>query len=451
MPNFLTAPAPPLVIRQQPPRPQTPEPLVLREAPPQPPVQVGRKIITISGKRIPPPPRKVIIERLAPLPAKPQPVIVERWLPYAEVKRRVIFQKPSEADPIVIKPKNVIIQWEAPQVSVKKEYKYLGVVRANPADYVERYGGMLKKSHELPQFVLDIQTPNGLVLAAEKKNEPIIHELEGDVEALNLINLENEGLGQYRSQLEKLGLNGRKNSGNLSRSVSAAYLGLNPGSRKSSFSTSNQFLASSNLNNNSTVFQSASFVTQKPASVTSEKTASIVSERPLPERPPSVKSPILKSPTYSGVFTGSRAVSVQAEPEPQVVPETPKYSTRSILKSSSTVLPQQTYSTSSRVKTPQTFTNQPTSTGTSLNKLPSFSSTDSISGIIEKIFRSIDKTNKGTITVEDAEKILLRLNSRLGRRYGEDDVKALFATLDINNDGQLDLEEFKRAFLNLTN
>ena len=41
--NMLTAPAPPLIIRQQPARPATPEPLVVREAPPQPPAQVGSK------------------------------------------------------------------------------------------------------------------------------------------------------------------------------------------------------------------------------------------------------------------------------------------------------------------------------------------------------------------------------------------------------------------------
>jgi hypothetical protein len=58
-PNKLTSPAPPLVIRQQPARPITPEPLVIREAPPQPPPAIGRKLIIISGKRLPPPPRKV--------------------------------------------------------------------------------------------------------------------------------------------------------------------------------------------------------------------------------------------------------------------------------------------------------------------------------------------------------------------------------------------------------
>ena len=37
-------PAPPLVLRQQPPRPTTPPPLVFREAPPKPPALIGRKV-----------------------------------------------------------------------------------------------------------------------------------------------------------------------------------------------------------------------------------------------------------------------------------------------------------------------------------------------------------------------------------------------------------------------
>ena len=69
--------------------------------------------------------------------------------------------------------------------------------------------------------------------------------------------------------------------------------------------------------------------------------------------------------------------------------------------------------------------------------------------IVESIFRTIDRNNNGIINVEDAEKTLLRLNSRLGRRYGEDDVRAFFSALDVNNDGTLDLNEFKRAFLNI--
>jgi len=147
--NTLTPPAPPLVIRQQPARATTPEPLVIREAPPQAPLAVGRKVITISGRRLPPPPRKVVIERLAPLPSKPQSVLVERWLPYGQVKRRVIFQRSQERDAIAIKPRNIIVQWEAPQVEIKKEFKYLGVIRANPVEYVQRYGATLKLARDL--------------------------------------------------------------------------------------------------------------------------------------------------------------------------------------------------------------------------------------------------------------------------------------------------------------
>jgi len=203
-PNIIAAPAPPLIIRQQPPRPDTPEPLIVREAPPEPPSQVGRKVITISGKRLPPPPRKVVIERLAPLPSKPQSVIIERWLPYPDTKRRVIFQRSGERDPTVVAPRNVIVQWEAPEVNIRKEFKFLGVIRANPIEYAQRYGSTMKHHRELPRFVLDIPASEGFVLAADHSNQRAHHELEGDVHALKLIDLEREGLGEYRNYLNQL-------------------------------------------------------------------------------------------------------------------------------------------------------------------------------------------------------------------------------------------------------
>jgi hypothetical protein len=61
------------------PTPITPETLVVREHPPTPPPSFPAKIITIQGRTHEPPPRKVIIEKLAPLPAKPQSIIIERW------------------------------------------------------------------------------------------------------------------------------------------------------------------------------------------------------------------------------------------------------------------------------------------------------------------------------------------------------------------------------------
>lgn len=323
--NSFTPPAPPLVIRQQPARPATPEPLVIRESPPQPPPQVGRKVITISGKRLPPPPRKVIIERLAPLPSKPQGIMIERWLPYNQTKRRVIFQKAQDTDAIVVKPRNVIIQWEAPQVTVKKDLKYLGIIRANPVEYVQRYGSTLKKPNELPDFVLDIQPPQGIVLAADYKYNQV-HELEGEVQALKLVDLEKEGLAQYREQVNRLGV------------------------------ASNSFNSSTinNFNNNYGSYQGV------PANLGT--------------------SQIVQDPTVS---------------------------------------------------------------------YPSSNISD-ISNLLGEIFAKVDRDGSGSLTFEEAEKLLLKLNSRLGRRYGQEEVRAFFETLDINNDGTISLFEFKRAFERLS-
>ncbi len=164
----------------------------------------GKKIITISGKKLPPPPRKVVIERLAPLPSRPQPVIVERWLPYGPLKRKVIFKNADTSQVIIEKPKNIIVQWETPNVVIKKQVKYLGVIRADPDEYIKKFGDSLKKSKDLPQFVLDIKTPEHLKLAAEYENKSL-YELEGQLEALRLIDLDREGLTEYKNQLQALG------------------------------------------------------------------------------------------------------------------------------------------------------------------------------------------------------------------------------------------------------
>lgn len=221
-PNIATGPAPPLIIRQAAARAATPEPLVLREAPPQPPVPIAPKRITISGKRNPPPPRKVVIERLAPLPAKPQNVIVERWLPYSNnQKRRVIFQA-AAASVEVANPRNVIVQWDAPSVEIRKEIKYLGVIKANPAEYMQRYGSSLKSHTELPQFVLDIATPNELGALAAGYQYNATYELEGQLEAFKFVNLDSEGMTEYRAQLLAKGIRDI-GAGAASSSSAASY------------------------------------------------------------------------------------------------------------------------------------------------------------------------------------------------------------------------------------
>jgi len=192
-------------------RPLTPKPLIIREKPPKAPVIVNRKVITISSKKLPPPPRKVVIERLAPLPSKPQAIIIERWLPYDRQKRRVVFNRSHQSTATVLKPKNIIIEWETPEVVVKRKVKDLGIIKANPIEYSQRYGDTLKSSNELPQFVLDIKTPDNMCLAADYKPN-FVHELEGHIDALKLIDLDSEGLSDYKSQVPKITSDQRRRS-----------------------------------------------------------------------------------------------------------------------------------------------------------------------------------------------------------------------------------------------
>lgn len=309
--NVVAPPAPPLVIRQQPPRPRTPEPLVIREAPPKPPAPVGRKIITISGNKKPiPPPRKVIIERLAPLPSKPQSIIIERWLPYQAVKRRVILQK-ANGEPILMKPKNIIIQWEPPQVVVAKEFRFLGVGRANPVDYVNRYGGTLLSYLDLPSFVKEIKPPDNIIQAADhKSNMP--YELEGDVHALNLVDLEKEGLLEYKKILT------------------------------ASFESSQGTTYESNTEN---------YLSHE----------------------------------------SSTSSATKLKPEPHVIDK-----------------------------------------------------------LVEQIFEIVDSKKLGKISVEDAQQTLLRINSRMSKQFDNTDVRELFSSLSINDDNTIDLGEFKKAFLKIS-
>jgi hypothetical protein len=151
--------APPIVIRQRPPRPATPPPLIIRERPPQPPPQLAPKLVTKPVAAPPPPPRRVIIERMPPLPPKPQSIIVERWLPYKQQKRRVVYQKAPPVQPPAPQ-KNLIIQWEGTQARVVKEFRNLGIIKADPNTYVQQYGPQLRPTQGLPDFIKGLPTPN---------------------------------------------------------------------------------------------------------------------------------------------------------------------------------------------------------------------------------------------------------------------------------------------------
>ena len=179
-------------------------------------------------------------------------------------------------------------------MSVRKEFKYLGIVRANPAEYVARYGVSLLASAALPSIVNEFTVPNGLILAANYKYKEL-HELEGDISAMGLINLEAHGLGAYRAYLTGLGI---------------------------SFSSASQ-----------------SFIS-------------------------------------SGSSSGPQAS-------------------------------------------------------------------------IEDVFASVDFDSNGQISSYEAEIIALRLNTLLGRNYGEDEVSQFISALDVNGDGRISLSEFKKYYAGL--
>ena len=178
------APVAPKLIRQRPPLPVKPAPLVVRERPPLAPAPIAPEHHVIPGKVIPPPPRKVIIERLPQLPQPPQDIIVERWLEYGPRARRVVFNPAPRLIPAPA-PKNVLIQWDSPNVALNRQFRNLGISPANPAQYVAAFGASLVHPSAIPALAQGIK-PVGAVLAAESLPKPV--RLVGDVAALSLIN-----------------------------------------------------------------------------------------------------------------------------------------------------------------------------------------------------------------------------------------------------------------------
>ena len=70
-------------------------------------------------------------------------IIIERWVPYgAAAKRKTIVQR-ADAAKEYEKPRNIIIQYEAVQVRIVRQFQRLGVTQENPQAYVQRYGAQL--------------------------------------------------------------------------------------------------------------------------------------------------------------------------------------------------------------------------------------------------------------------------------------------------------------------
>lgn len=74
---------------------------------------------------------------------------------------------------------------------LNKEIKHLGIIKADPCDYIKQHGPEIISSTKLPDFVKAIRPPSDVgCLAADFQNDYDQVELYGDVTALNLIDLE---------------------------------------------------------------------------------------------------------------------------------------------------------------------------------------------------------------------------------------------------------------------
>jgi hypothetical protein len=148
---------------------------------------IEKKVITVPSKSSSPMKRKLIIEYITEIPVK-----TEHILPKKQATREAINSK----------PRNLIIQCEQPNYIYAKKYYNLGIIRADPADYIKRYGSEVVDVSKIPSFIRNI-VPKNIKLASDNEPSMEIPKLVGDVEILKFIDLEKEGLVEYRSQIFK--------------------------------------------------------------------------------------------------------------------------------------------------------------------------------------------------------------------------------------------------------
>jgi hypothetical protein len=163
------------------------------------PTDIGTKVIVVPGEALPAPPRRLIIERMAVMPERPPEIVIEKWLPYGSQNRKVTYQAPAKVNNWAPE-KNLIINWCPPNVKVTKELHNLGTVLTNPDEYQRLYGNSLLTSSQIDQMIRQ----HGIDLPFFEKPQSFeTPALEGDIFALNLIDLDRWGLSQYKHYLKQ--------------------------------------------------------------------------------------------------------------------------------------------------------------------------------------------------------------------------------------------------------
>lgn len=160
LPDKQIDPEPPIIIRKTPPKPVTPPPLIIREQPPIPLKKIEKEIIEIPGKILRPPPRQIIIEKLPTIPPKPPNIIIDKWLPQRQPKRQVIYEKIPNSIPLNQNPKNVLINWESPNIQIERRITNLGTYKVDPKEYTEKYASNFSPSEVIDDILQSVKIPN---------------------------------------------------------------------------------------------------------------------------------------------------------------------------------------------------------------------------------------------------------------------------------------------------
>ena len=127
-----------------------------------------------------------------------EPSIIERRPSFFNINQhnyKKILYRPAQKLIPLPSPKNVLIQWDQPNVHLRRTLVNLGVQVTDPNSYLRQFGNSLVDFNSSlinsPALIAarNVRPPNGANLAADKSHSPI--HLIGNLKALELINRNN--------------------------------------------------------------------------------------------------------------------------------------------------------------------------------------------------------------------------------------------------------------------
>jgi len=138
--------------------------------------------------------KKVVIQIL---PEQSTPVGEEAISVGGELGNQIVLN-PRPEDPLPHCPtKNIVLNWEKRKCcEIKTNLKNLGIEQVDPKEYKKKYGTTLVHTEKLPELAQQVKNEHGIQLAADYGK--YFNSLEGDVHALTMVDLDKEGLSEYK-------------------------------------------------------------------------------------------------------------------------------------------------------------------------------------------------------------------------------------------------------------